>query len=30
MNTESKNIEIVRRFNDALNLADVETMTSLL
>lgn len=30
MNTESKNIEVVRRFNDALNLADVETMTSLL
>jgi len=30
MNTESKNIEIVRRFNDALNLADVETMISLL
>ena len=30
MNTESKNIEIVRRFNDALNLADVETMTSML
>ena len=30
MNTISKNIEIVRRFNDALNLADIETMTSLL
>ena len=30
MNKPSKNIEIVRRFNDALNLADVGTMTSLL
>ena len=30
MNTISKNIEVVRRFNEALNLADVETMASLL
>jgi ketosteroid isomerase-like protein len=30
MNTESENMEIVRRFNDALNAADIETMTSLL
>ena len=30
MNTELENLEIVRRFNDALNAADLETMTSLL
>ncbi len=30
MNTELENLEIVHRFNDALNAADVETMTSLL
>jgi ketosteroid isomerase-like protein len=30
MNTELKNMEIVRRFNEALNAADLETMTTLL
>lgn len=30
MNTESQIIEIVQRFNDALNLADVDAMTALL
>jgi ketosteroid isomerase-like protein len=30
MNTELKNMEIVRHFNEALNAADLETMTSLL
>jgi ketosteroid isomerase-like protein len=30
MSTESENMEIVRRFNEALNRADLETMTALL
>lgn len=30
MNTELENLEIIRRFNDALNAADLETMTALL